>query len=265
MIVYSQFDKSGNTVFFSPMKSFIKGVNHRGYVTAPENTLPAYVLSAKKGFRFVETDISFTSDNVPVCLHDETIDRTSNGSGKITELTFAQVRSYDFGSWKSAEYAGTQIPTLEEFIILCRNLGLHPYIEIKNTAQYTDAQLQMIVDIVNSHGMRGNVTYISFTSTLLKKISTFDPYARLGYVCSQVTERFIELAQSLMNGTNNVFLDSGQYSTSQVDLCKAANMPLECWTIDSKSVILALDDYISGITSNSINAEFVIYEKAIES
>ena len=91
----------------------VKGVNHRGYSTvAPENTLPAYVLSRKMGFQYAECDVSFTSDGVPVLLHDSTIDRTSDGSGSIGSLTLEEVRQYDFGSWKGEQYAGTKIPTL---------------------------------------------------------------------------------------------------------------------------------------------------------
>lgn len=109
----------------------IRAVNHRGYCTeAPENTLSAFRLSKKMGFRYVECDVSFTSDTVPVLLHDSTVDRTSNGSGNISAMTLEQVKALDFGSWKSAEYAGEKIPTFEEFMLLCKQIGLHPYIEI---------------------------------------------------------------------------------------------------------------------------------------
>lgn len=112
----------------------VKAINHRGYSTiAPENTLEAYRLSKQMGFNYVEADVSFTSDGVPVLLHDETIDRTSDGTGAIGSMTFEQVRAYDFGSWKSEDYAGAKIPSFEEFILLCRNLSLKPYIELKSS------------------------------------------------------------------------------------------------------------------------------------
>ena len=105
----------------------ILSVNHRGYSTvAPENTLPAYKLSKRMGFNYVETDVSFTSDGVAMLLHDATIDRTSNGSGTLANMTYDEVRQYDFGSWKSSAYAGTVIPTLAEFLSLCKNIMLHP-------------------------------------------------------------------------------------------------------------------------------------------
>ena len=62
------------------LNSYTRAINHRGYsIEAPENTLPAYILSAKKGFRSVECDIAFTKDSVPVLLHDETIDSIYSG------------------------------------------------------------------------------------------------------------------------------------------------------------------------------------------
>ena len=78
----------------------VRAVNHRGFnKVAPENTISAYRLSKENGFLFVECDVSFTSDNVPVLLHDDTINRTSNGKGKVSNWTFEALRQLDFGSW----------------------------------------------------------------------------------------------------------------------------------------------------------------------
>lgn len=244
---------------------FMKGVNHRGYCTeAPENTLPAYILSYLKGFKYVECDISFTSDGVPVLLHDSTIDRTSDGTGNINDLTFEQVRTYDFGSWFSADYAGTKIPSLMEFLVLCRNLGLHPYIELKNTASYTTEQIRLIVDVVEQFGMKGNVSYISFTKSYLTKVVEYDAKARVGYVVSSVSSTTITDAVSLRTGSSLVFLDSSSYGSSVIELCEAAHLPLEVWTIDNRSTIEGLDNYISGVTSNDKNAGFIKLAKTLE-
>lgn len=243
---------------------FIRGVNHRGYSSdAPENTLPAYYLSFKHGFKIVECDISFTSDGVPVLLHDSTIDRTSNGTGNINELTFAQVREYDFGSWFSSAYAGTIIPSLAEFLVLCRNLGLHPYLELKNTTTYTTAQIQQIVDMVEMYGMKGKVTYISFSNTYLQTVVSYDSKARIGFIVSTVNATAISNAINLRSGDNEVFLDSSDYASAAIELCRNAHLPLEVWTINSKSTIEGLDDYICGVTSNDKNAGFIKLEKTL--
>lgn len=243
---------------------YMKGINHRGYSTdAPENTLPAYYLSYKHGFKFVETDISFTSDGVPVLLHDSTINRTSNGTGNINDLTFAQVREYDFGSWFSAAFTGTKIPSLAEFLVFCRNTGLHPYLELKNTTSYTTEQIQQIVDMVEMYGMKGKVTYISFIDSYLSKVVAYDSTARVGYLVSAVNATAITKAVALRTGENEVFLDSSSYTSAAIELCLAAHLPLEVWTIDNNATIEGLDDYISGVTSNDKNAGFIKLEKSL--
>lgn len=68
--------------------------------------MSAFQKAYEYGYKYVETDVTFTADGVPVLLHDDSIDRTSNGSGKIASLTYEYVRTLDFGSWKSKEYAG---------------------------------------------------------------------------------------------------------------------------------------------------------------
>ena len=235
----------------TPLKC-IKSIGHRGYsATAPENTIPAYELSVTNGYKYVECDVSFTSDGVPMLLHDSTIDRTSNGSGTLSQMTYDQVRQYDFGSWKSSAYAGTVIPTLAEFLDFCADNDLHPYIELKNNATYTQAQIEGIVDMVELYGLKGKCTYISFSSTYLQYVKNYDDEARLGFVVSSVSSSTISTAVGLRTGKNSVFLDSSSYGSSVIASCKAANLPLEAWTFTSLSSAATLNAYISGATANS--------------
>ena len=238
----------------------VRAVNHRGYsLAAPENTLPAYVLSKKYGFTYVEADVSFTSDGVPVLLHDSTIDRTSSGSGSISAMTYAEVSQYDFGSWKSADYAGTKIPTFAEFIKLCKRLCLHPYIELKNNGEYTEGQIQELVAIVEANGMKGKVTWISFASEFLAYVKSADSAARLGYLVSSITSDTIDTVKSLRTDENEVFLDSSDYDAEAISLCIADDIPLEIWTINSKTVIEGMEGYITGVTSDNVHAGRHLY------
>lgn len=239
----------------------IKSVNHRGYnVEAPENTLAAFRLSKEKGFTFVECDVSFTSDGVPVLLHDATVDRTSNGTGDVSGMTLADVRALDFGAWFSEAYAGELIPTFEEFILLCRGLGLHPYIEIKSSATYTADQVKALVDIVKRAGMRGKVTWISFNSNYLGYVKGYDATARLGYVVAEATAAVIETAAALKTDKNEVFIDTevSALTADHAALCAAADLPLEVWTANSAEVITGLDAYVSGVTSDNLVAGHVL-------
>lgn len=244
----------------------VKSINHRGYcVGAPENTLSAYKLSAKNKFEYVECDVAFTSDDIPVLLHDGTIDRTSDGTGNIGDLTFEQVRAYDFGSWYNEKYTGEKIPSLDEFILLCKNLGLHPYIEIKSSAAYTEDQIKTIIATVNTCGMKGKISYISFNHEYLTYVKDYDPEARIGYVVNSIDDNIINTAKTLQTGSNEVFIDAayGALTVDGVLLCINSDIPLEVWTINSTDALnttMANFPYISGVSSDGIHAGRSLYE-----
>ena len=250
--------------------SIVRSVNHRGYNTiAPENTIPAFKLSKTMGFDYVETDVQFTSDGVPILLHDTTINRTGrnpDGSAIATttylaSLTFAQTQEYDFGIWKSADYAGTKLPKFEDFIKLCKNIGLTPYIELKNDVAMTQAQVESLVDIVKSCGMIKGVVWISFSEVLLGYVKNYDNAAKLGFLVESVSSSNITKANALKTTDNEVFIDS-KYSTvdsTAVGLCVAADIPLEVWTVNVDSTIIGLNAYITGVTSDNKIASRVLY------
>lgn len=238
----------------------VKAVNHRGYCTvAPENTLSAYRLSKKMGFAYVECDVSFTSDGAAVLLHDTTVDRTSNGTGDISALTLAQVQALDFGSWKGEDYAGERIPTFEEFVILCKQLGLYPYIEIKGNV--TAEAAAGLVATVRRYGLQSQVTWISFYADSLANVKAADPSARLGYIAETASEAVIAAAMGLLSEENAVFLDLAYAAVTEdfVELCAEKGLPLEVWTVNSEDTILQLDAYISGYTSDKLRADALLY------
>lgn len=243
----------------------VKAINHRGYNSvAPENTLSAYRLSKKKGFEYVECDVKFTADNVPVLLHDATVDRTSNGTGNIADMTFADARALDFGGWKSAEYAGEKIPSFEEFIILCKRIGLHPYIHF----EYPSLEnTEKMVSIVKRCGMHKKVTWISFASASLSRIKNVDEYARLGLVRNVPNEtegeNTISLVSSLKGENNEVFIDIAWSGVSDdfATQCAENDIPLEVWTLDHKQTLVELDTYVSGITSDTERANVTLYDE----
>lgn len=249
----------------------VRSVNHRGFNTvAPENTLPAYKLSRKMGFKCVETDVAFTSDGVAVLLHDGTINRTArnpdgttiSSSIAIGSITYAQALNYDFGIWKSSEYAGTKIPTFLEFITLCKRIGLDAYIELKPTGT-TEARVQGLIDVVKACGMKGHVSWISFYPNLLTYVKNYDSTARIGVLTETVDSTLIDTAQALKTSDNEVFIDSDVYNSSAISLCLGADLPLEAWTINSETNMKNLDAYISGATSDSLIFGKVLYDSYI--
>lgn len=250
----------------------VKAIAHRGYSTeAPENTIPAYILAKQKGFNYAECDVSFTSDGVAVLLHDSTIDRTSDGSGSISGMTYTQAAQYDFGSWKSADYTGTKIPTFAEFIKLCRGIGMHPYIELKNNGGYSQEAVSGLVDTVKSCGMGGKVTWVSYNATFLGYIKTADSSARLGYLVDTTTEdkatAAVTMIQSLQTEENEVFADLALAYLNDTKLQHFidAGIPVEVYYISADAAavadkILEAHSYITGFCTDVCIAGKVLYD-----
>ena len=96
-------------------------IAHRGNsIAAPENTLAAIASAFDVGSHVVEVDVRLSRDGVPVIIHDETVDRTTNGTGAVADKTLEELRSLDAGSWMGAEFAGETIPTLTEALLAAR-------------------------------------------------------------------------------------------------------------------------------------------------
>jgi len=116
----------------TPVWPFPRVLAHRGGGTlAPENTLAGLRAAAHHGFRGVEFDAKLTRDGVAVLMHDETLDRTTNGGGAVAQADWAALERLDAGSWLDLRFAGEVIPTLTLALRLCADLGLWPNVEIK--------------------------------------------------------------------------------------------------------------------------------------
>ena len=247
------------TIFSYDPDNRMRGINHRGYSSsAPENTLAAFRKSRLMGFRYVETDIRFSSDGVPVLLHDDTVNRTSNGRGKVADLSWKELQALDFGL-NFHDYKNTRIPSLDEFLALCREIGLVPYLELKAGSM---DQIGEIVRLVGEYGFADKAVYISFYDYLLRYVLDSNPSATVGLLVEYVdSETVINTALSLRSESSRVFIDSSDYSEAAVRSCRNSGIPLEVWTINASSIIKSLSDYVSGVTSDQLHAGRVLLGK----
>jgi glycerophosphoryl diester phosphodiesterase len=111
-------------------------LGHRGSSGyAPENTLPAFELAVRQGADMLELDVTLSKDGEVVVIHDDTVDRTSDGSGLVNNLTVSELKKLDFGSWFARAYAGVRIPTLAEVLDLVKGRCLLD-IELKAGVQF---------------------------------------------------------------------------------------------------------------------------------
>lgn len=107
-------------------------IAHRGGgLLAPENTLAALRYAANLGFAGVEFDVKLTADDVPVLFHDDTLERTTDGSGPVADTRFEVITQFDAGGWFANEYAGEPVPAFAAASALCKEAGLWANIEIK--------------------------------------------------------------------------------------------------------------------------------------
>lgn len=133
-----------------------KVIGHRGAAAyAPENTLEGIHTAADMGVDWVELDVKLTRDQVPVIFHDDTLDRTTNGSGALAETDYEDLKQLEAGSWYGESFIGIKIPTLEEAVdvLLDRGLGLN--LEIKPCAgrekETAEAALDVLSQIWDDH------------------------------------------------------------------------------------------------------------------
>lgn len=129
-----------------------KVIGHRGACAyAPENTIESILTAADIGAEWVELDVMLTQDGVPIIFHDDTLDRTTNGSGNVAEAPYATIRELEAGSWYADSFAGIKIPTLEEAleILIDKNLGLN--LEIKPTPGRERETAEAALDILSKY------------------------------------------------------------------------------------------------------------------
>ena len=154
-------------------KTFIYA--HRGACAyAPENTLEAFKLAAEQGADGIELDVRRSADGRLVVIHDSSIDRTANGSGKVADLTYEQLLTYDFGYSFYGECRGIQIPTLEQVYELLKTTDLVINVEIKSKQPFVT---QECVEIAKRHDMLDRTIYSTFHHSKLMQIRSLEPSA----------------------------------------------------------------------------------------
>ena len=190
-------------------------------------------------------DLRFTKDNIPVCIHDDTINsvaRNTDGSEIseniiVSEKTLAELNRYDFGIKKGNIYSGTDILTLDEMCKLVKNLGVELYIEIKDSLEGADEKINNAVNIVRKYGLKN----VSWTHDNVKKFGNFTkiaPEYRVGTMPLEMNTTKINELLSLKTPQNSLFWfawDTSPLPIEIVNLMQKNNIEFEVGTIDSES------------------------------
>ena len=165
-------------------------IAHRGANRfAPQNTLHAFKKAAELNSDGVETDVHLTKDGQLVLCHNETVNKTSNGKGKISEMSLKELRNFDFGSWFGNKFKDTLIPTLDEFLHLMKDTAVSVLnIELKPQKNGNTDFVEKVIEKAKSFGVEDKLFISSFDSGILNKVKEIDSSIKTGYLYPSMGE-----------------------------------------------------------------------------
>ncbi|MBQ3667667.1 MAG: glycerophosphodiester phosphodiesterase [Clostridia bacterium] len=204
---------------------------HRGASAyAPENTLPAFKLAVEMGADGIECDIHLSKDGRFIVCHDETVDRTSDGTGSIPSMTLEEIKKLDFGKKTDACFSGTQAPTLEEMLDVVKVMKVIN-IEIKRFEHEMglDASLNMFYDIVVSYGILEKTIVSSFDKIALKRLKELHPDV---YTCLLYSSLKSPASTAQKIGCSAIHPHFSYLTKATVNSAHKRGLKVNCWTVD---------------------------------
>ena len=206
---------------------------HRGASAyAPENTLTSFEKAVKLGADGIELDIQLTRDERIVVIHDETLERTSTGTGWVRDCTLDQLRAFNYSySRKFPDAPAEKIPTMEEVFDLIRPTGLTINIELKTGVVFYPDLEGRILRMTKEFGMEDRVIYSSFNHYSIQKIHRMNPQAKVGLLYSDGYINMPRYGHSLDVNALHPALYNLQYPDFLKD-CAAFGLDINVWTVN---------------------------------
>lgn len=171
---------------------------HRGASGyAPENTLEAFALAAELGADGVELDVHLSSDGEMVVIHDETVDRTTDGSGLVCKMTLAELKDLNACNGMGGLKAYNQIPTLKEVYELLKPTPLMINVEIKTDTMLYDGICEKLTALEHEMGMEGRIIYSSFNHNTIMEMKGLYPEAKTGLLYIEALANPWDYAESI--------------------------------------------------------------------
>ena len=209
-------------------------IAHRcGGALAPENTLEGLRIAARLGVRGVEFDVMLTADGVPVLMHDETLERTTTGSGKLADTTAASLARLDAGSRHHHAFAVSPAPTFAEALELCAELGLWANVEIKPSSGADISTGQAVAQM--AAGARCALVLSSFSFQALSAAAMCAPELKRALLVESVPDDWREQMTSI--GATALHLASDALTLTPVELAAActAAIPVAAYTVNNRA------------------------------
>ncbi|MFM2486926.1 glycerophosphoryl diester phosphodiesterase [Celerinatantimonas yamalensis] len=216
----------------------MKLAGHRGLAgIAPENTLAGVHQAAKHNIGWVEVDVQLSQDGVPVIIHDETVNRCSNGSGSVRELSWQQLQQLDFGSWFAEQYQQERIPNLSQLLACCKELALKLNLEIKLYPEDDIKRLvQTVADTLAQSAFAADQLIISsFSHEALLQCQEMMPSIRRGHLWEGIPDDWAEQLSEI--DAFSVHCDYQRLTQIQAAAIKRAGYELYTYTPNDPTTV----------------------------
>lgn len=221
-------------------------IAHRGASSyAPENTVAAYDLALEMGARHIELDVHLTTDGQVVVIHDDLLDRTTDGTGPVADCTLADLKALDAGAWFGPAFAGARIPTLGE-VLEWYGRRAHLHIEIKGR---TPGLVPATLALIRKRELSEHVTITSFHLSALEETRRLAPELPTGWLVSAVDTAVI--ADTLRLGLTQLCPRADLVTAEMVSDLHRRGLVVRAWGVgDERLMLAALEAGVDGMTVN---------------
>ncbi len=208
-------------------------IAHRGASSlAPENTLAAFDKAVEIGVDGIELDVQLSKDNVPVIIHDEKLNRTTTGRGRVKNFSMAELKKYDAGSWFDPQFSGLEIPVLEEIFARYKDSGLLFNIELKNKTTAYPGIEETVLEYISRYNLEESVIISSFNHDSLVLCRKLNPAVRTGMIYLEDIKEPWHYARSLGCYSVHPLFFYLQSAETLVGF-KKHDLPLYPWTVNN--------------------------------
>jgi len=222
---------------------------HRGASGyAPENTLEAFSLAVEMGADGVELDVQLTKDEEIVVIHDETIDRVSNGKGWVKDYTLKELKTFNYNK-THPEYEFVTIPTLKEVYTLLKDTELCINVEVKAGVICYKGIEEKILKLSDQMGMQDRVLYSSFNHYSIRRIQVLNTNAQIGLLYTQGLTNVVEYGIKMGVNAIHPSMDSLK-CPGLINLCKQNSLQTHVWNVRDEDISYCCEMGVDAIITN---------------
>lgn len=223
-------------------------IAHRGASGhAPENTLAAFRKAVALGVSFIETDLQLTRDTRLVAIHDDTVNRTTNGHGKVHDLNLEELRKLDAGSWFGSEFTGERIPTLEEILEFAKKHDVVFYLELKPGGSWGGEHA--LVGALRQSGEIARTVVISFDPGILGAVRKIEPTLMTGLLYEGQLADPLDKAMEI--GARQLAVRGDLVTPSLLGQARHKDLQVVAWTVNQGAHMrLLMDAGVDGLMSD---------------